>query len=52
MINKANDELTRVRKRVYGAQFSKFMGIWCISETLRVYGEFFNSSELFGKKIV
>ena len=41
MVNKANNDLTEVRKMASGACFQKLKGIWCIFETLRVYGEFF-----------
>ena len=49
MVNKANSELTKVRKRTSGARFEKLKGIWCIFGTLRVYREFLNLSGLFGE---
>ena len=51
MVNKANVELTEVRKRASGARFRKLKDIWCISKTLRVYVEFFNLSGRFGVKL-
>ena len=51
MVNKANGELKEVRKMASSARFSKLKSIWWIFEALRVYGEFFNLSGVFGEKI-
>ena len=50
IVNKANRELTEVRKRASGVRFRKLRVIWCIFKTLRVYSEFVNLSGVFGEK--
>lgn len=36
---------------MFGEHFRKLRDIWCIFKTLRVYGELFNLSRVFGEKI-